>query len=251
MLIEIIGLPGSGKSTLLKKLMNDPDLKSFSTWQEVRVKAIRDYMINEGIELSNFIKLIFLIPILNNYLSRILFQFKIKYSHHAYKGFWGYFSEAVIMGILSKKSMSPEQIPYYINWELEKIIRAQIIRYYCDNTGENVILDEGQVTSIVTLDFNPNLFNKSTLPDAILFLKNNPKIALNGILERKEKGIINLSKRNKNEKEILYSLTEKYKRYNSSVEYLKNIGVPIIEYHRNDSYEILKQNINEVLKNMS
>ncbi len=255
MLIEIIGIPGSGKSTLIKALKQEPGLRSaFSTWQGVRVKAMRSFVSNTETSQKQWTafprSILWSIPWLNDYFANCIFHRFIKQDPMVYEGSWGKLAKLLIEGVTHRVDIKPDHVPYYISWELEKLVAANLSGHFCNIHNKNIILDEGVLSAMNTLSIIKDLFNPSLMPDAVIFVSTTPQDALTGISERKKKGRVNRSQQKKNDTEILEFITQKHQKYLDFVKQLSSLNIPVLDYnYKNDSFQSLVNQLKELLYN--
>jgi len=253
MLIEAIGTPGAGKSTLLKALKQESDLKqNFKTWQNVRVKAIRSFITSKETRQKQWVvfpkNIVWEIPWANDYFANCIFHRFIKHDPLVYKGSWGNLAKLLIEGVMYRGDIKPDLVPYYISWELEKLVTAQIAGHYCQTYNKNIILDEGVLSAINSLNKTPDQVNQSLIPDAVIFVSTEPEDALSGILERKSKDRVNKSQINKDDSAILKFLDDKHKRYINLIQQLESLNTPVLNYnYKNDSLQSLVHRLKGLL----
>lgn len=98
----------------------------------------------------------------------------MKYKPYFYDNYWRIISEKILNKVIRKDIFPSYVKPYFVNLELERIIRTRISKEFSTRMEKNVILDEGIIVAISRLDYidiEENCFEKSALPDIAIFIK--------------------------------------------------------------------------------
>lgn len=214
MVVELIGPPGSGKTTLYKKISADYKDK------ELRYELACYFMCKKSAAFRLVTKVI------PARLSRHIAKANVN-SCRFDDSFYSDEELYAIRKIMSVKYSEENHFLHYFNWELKKIFKGAAWRNL--NLNGVYLSDESYLSALSSMEFDGETLFYWPKPDKIVYVKCDPDVVAKNIESRKSKQL-NRSHANVSYDELLFKTRVKIDRYETMLNQLEGLGVPVLYY---------------------